>query len=358
MNAESTDERKQRHLRAMAEDPGTDRGRHYFDALRLTHRALPELDLSEVDLSIDWLGRRLSMPLLISSMTGGVGASMRALNRNLAEAAEAEGVAFALGSQRVMIEYPEARSSFQVRDVAPNVFLFANLGAVQLNAGFTVDQALEAVDTARADALYVHLNPLQEAVQRGGDTNFKGLAERIGRVVRALGKPVAVKEVGAGLSRPDAERLLAEGVDLLDVAGAGGTSWSRIEYAGDRGGPGLLFQDWGIPTPKALIDLWPLRHRARIVASGGLRNGIDMAKALMLGASLCGMAAPFLPAARQSTEAVRQVIARLRRELATALFLLGVGSVRALPGRFDLMADWGPWAPPNDDEAGPGAPRP
>jgi isopentenyl-diphosphate delta-isomerase len=342
---DAVNERKVEHLRVIAEDPGADRERRYFDEVRLLHRALPELDLREIDPSTTFLGKRLEFPLLISSMTGGDHAITRRINCNLATAAQACGVAMGVGSQRVAFTHPPALDSFQVRAQAPDILLLANLGAVQLNYGFTVASCREAVDAIGADGLILHLNPLQEAVQPEGDTNFAGLAARIGGVVRDVGYPVIVKEVGAGISRVDADLLLAQGVRYLDVAGSGGTSWSRIE---SRRRPdvgfeplGRLFQDWGIPTPQALRELNPLRERVTLIASGGIRDGVEMVKAMVLGASLCGTARPLLDAALESERAVVEVIGRLRREFVTAMFLLGVRTVEALVGNAALLAPTG-----------------
>jgi len=336
-----TNQRKLRHIRTIGADRDADRQKFYFDEVRLKHRALPELDLAKVDPSIRFLGKRLSFPLLISSMTGGDHAELRRINRNLALAAEATGVAMGVGSQRVMFSRPAARRSFELREFAPSALLFANLGAVQLNCGFGLRECREAVKALGADALYLHLNPLQEAVQTGGNTNFAGLAAKIARVAEQLPVPVVIKEVGAGVSAADVRLLLKAGIRHIDVAGAGGTSWSRIEHRAQTGTRrhdlGLLFQDWGIPTPDALKALRPVRSRLTLIASGGIRSGADMAKAMVLGASLCGIAAPFLEPARKSAEAVIEVIGMLKREFTTALFLLGVPRAKDLIGNDGLL---------------------
>lgn len=335
--------RKMQHVDIVLSDHETDRKKNYFDMIRLKHRALPECDLDEVDTSTSFLGRKLAMPLMISAMTGGGHRDLRTVNRNLAVAAEHAGVALAVGSQRVMFDDPPARESFMLRKYAPETLLCANLGAVQLNRGFTVEHCREAVNVLDADALNLHLNPLQEAVQPEGEACFGGLATRIGEVVAAMSTPVIVKEVGTGISRPDAELLLAAGVRYVDIAGAGGTSWSRIEHL--RGGcekgegQGLAFQDWGIPTPLALRELAPFSDRITLIASGGIRSGIDIAKALILGASLCGMAVPFLAPAMESAEAVVKVINRVRREFQLAMFLLGCGRVMQLIGNQSLILE-------------------
>lgn len=342
--SEQINERKKDHLRALAEDPAIERKASGFDGLRLTHRALPELDFDEVDTSVEFLGKPLRLPLLISSMTGGDGVDMSRINRNLAEAAEACGVAMAVGSQRVMFTKPEARASFNLRRYAPNVPLLGNIGVAQLNTGFDLQECQAAVDVLKADGLYLHLNPLQEAVQPEGDRDFSGLAEKIADLVPRLDVPVLLKEVGAGLSAVDIERGLAAGVKYFDVAGRGGTSWSRIEHH-RRSNPedtlGLLFQDWGLTTVEALEQaasvLAPCRNEATLIASGGIRNGIDMAKAILLGADICGIAAPFLAAAQDSREAVVDRIETFGREFRTALFLLGCADCSALRGNRELL---------------------
>ncbi|GGB83006.1 isopentenyl-diphosphate delta-isomerase [Marinobacterium zhoushanense] len=339
--SDQTNDRKIEHIRAIEQDPATDRDARYFDRIHLTHRALPELNLADVDASIDFLGRRLSFPLLISSMTGGDHELVRNINRNLAQAAEHCGVALAVGSQRVMFEQPAARESFALRALAPTTALLANIGAVQLNYGFGIEQAREAVACVGADGLYLHLNPLQEAVQPEGDTDFSAIADKIGEIQRNLQVPVLLKEVGCGLSPEDIALGYAQGVRYFDVAGSGGTSWSRIEHhrRGDGSDIGLRFQDWGLPTPLALMRAEPWLERATLIASGGLRDGIDMAKSVILGASLCGMAAPFLRPASQSVDAVIEVIERLRREFVTAMFLLGMPDVAAMRNNRALIVE-------------------
>lgn len=336
-----TNERKLKHLRTIENDPDTDRRKFYFDDIRLKHRALPELDLAEVDPSIEFMGKKLSFPLLISSMTGGNHDLARTINQNLALAAEKTGVAMGVGSQRVMFSQPEARSSFEIRKFAPTALLFANLGAVQLNYGFTLDMCEEAVAAVGADALVLHLNPLQEAVQPSGNTNFEKLSTRIINIAEHLNQPVVLKEVGAGISEEDVRLVADEGIRYIDVAGAGGTSWSRIEHASlieeEREDLGLTFQDWGIPTPQALMALKKYRDRITLIASGGIRSGIDMAKSMVLGASLCGIAAPFLKPAIESPDKVVKVINTLKREFVTAMFLLGIERVKDLFGHEDLL---------------------
>lgn len=334
MTSDPTNSRKLEHIRIIEDDTDSDRQQGYFDRIRLRHRALPELSLAQVDPRCEFMGKSLSFPLLISSMTGGDHEVVRRINRNLATAAESTSVAMAVGSQRVMFSSPPAADSFDLRKWAPSALLMANLGAVQLNYGFGIDQCRTAVQQLRADALCLHLNPLQETVQLEGNTDFSGLAEQIGELVGQLEIPIVLKEVGAGLSKEDIALGLRHGVRYFDVAGAGGTSWSRIEHHRSPQTPqarlGLLFQDWGIPTPLALREARPYTNDATLIASGGIRSGIDMVKSIILGASLCGLAAPFLKPAMESPEAVVRVIEQLKREFVATMFLLGIPSIEGL----------------------------
>jgi len=305
-----------------------------LERYRLVHQALPELNLTEVDLSTKLFGKTLQAPLLISSMTGGTPEAGR-INRALAQAAQQAGIAMGLGSQRVALEHPEQASTFYVRDVAPDILLFANLGAVQLNYGYTVEHCRKAVEMAEADALILHLNPLQEALQPDGNWNWSGLLRKIEQVARVLEVPVVVKEVGWGISGKVARQLLDAGVAAIDVAGAGGTSWSEVEYhrAPDERWRRLAraFADWGIPTAeslrevKAVVGPW-----LPVIASGGIRTGVDAVKALALGAHLVGMAAPFLKAAVRGPEAVEEEIRFIVEEMRIAMFATGAGTLAEL----------------------------
>lgn len=341
MAASIINDRKIEHIAIVQNDEQTDRRRFYFDQVRLTHRALPEMALADVDTSTDFLGKRLSFPLLISAMTGGDHSLMERINRNLALAAEATGVAMGVGSQRVMFSNPAAKRSFSLRRHAPNTVLLSNLGAVQLNHGFGLEHCQQAVEVLEADALCLHLNPLQELAQPEGDTDFRGLAEKIGQIAHRLTVPVIVKEVGCGLSPADARLLLEQHIRYLDVAGSGGTSWSRIEHhrheSSDGYSIGLAFEDWGIPAPLAIRQLRRLSPETFLIGSGGIRHGIDMVKAMALGAGLCGLAAPFLKPAMQSAERVIEAIERLRKEFRTAMFILGMANTRQLVGNDALL---------------------
>lgn len=341
--SETTNSRKLEHIKILQSDQETDRDGRYFDKIHLRHRALPEVNFNDIDPRITFLGKDLSFPLLISSMTGGDDELLKKINRNLAEAAEATNVAMGVGSQRVMFTNPSAVESFSLRQYAPSTLLIANVGAVQLNNGFSSEQCRLAVEALGADALYLHLNPLQEVIQPEGDTNFANLAERIGEVALSVEVPVILKEVGAGLSPEDIHLGLNQGIKYFDVAGTGGTSWSRIEHhrqeKKNTNDLGLLFQDWGIPTPVALQLARPYTKKAKFIASGGLRNGVDMVKSVILGGSLCGMAAPFLKPAMESPEAVIEVIEQLKQEFVTAMFLLGTSSVDELFLNQSLLID-------------------
>ena len=292
-----TQKRKQEHL-ALCLDTGSVTGPSStgFDRYRFTHNALPELDIEEIDLGANFLGKKLKAPLLISSMTGGFELA-RKVNRNLAAAAQELGLAMGVGSQRVAIEEPSVTDSFQVRDLAPDILLLGNLGAVQLNYGYGIDQCRRAVQMIDANALILHLNVLQEAVQPEGNRNFKGLTEKIAAVCRELEVPMVAKEVGSGISVEVAQRLAGAGVRAIDVAGKGGTSWYAVEAAraARAGKPvDIAFADWGIPTEEALVSVRQALPRMELIASGGIRTGLDIAKAICLGADIAALGQPLL----------------------------------------------------------------
>ena len=278
-----------------------------LEKIHFIHEALPELDLNQVDTRVNIFNKELLAPILVSSMTGGT-VDAGVINFRLAEAAQECGLAMGVGSQRAALEHPDQAPSFQVRKVAPDILLFANIGAVQLNYGYGINECQRAVEMIAADALYLHLNPLQEAVQVGGDTNWKGLARKIEKVCSKLGVPVIAKEVGWGISQKTARRLADCGVAGIDVAGAGGTSWSQVEMfrAPDEFSRSLAatFVGWGIPTSESILNVKHAVPGMPILASGGLKDGLDIAKCLALGAILGGMAGHFLKAAAVSTENV------------------------------------------------------
>lgn len=315
-------DRKAEHLE-IALDRTMQVDRTYFEEWVFEHEALPELSMTEIDTSVEFLGRRLAAPILISCMTGGTDVASR-INARLAEAAQAARVAVGVGSQRKALEEGTHEATFRMRELAPDVPLLANLGAVQLNYGFGVDECRRAVEMIEADALVFHLNVIQEAIQPEGQTDFSSLLPRMAEVVEALRPvPVVVKEVGCGISKSTAERLAGIGVRIIDTAGLGGTSWARIEArrADDR--PlGELFADWGIPTPESIRAVASVPG-VTVIGSGGLRTGLDVAKAIALGADLAGLAYPFLQAADRSADAVVATIDTLVRELKIAMLALG-----------------------------------
>jgi isopentenyl-diphosphate delta-isomerase len=331
--AESTEQRKSRHLDVCLQDDVASRTPAGWEDVRLRHEALPEIALADVDLSTTFLGLPLRAPLIISSMTGGTQRAAE-INRRLARAAEAAGIAFALGSGRAMLEDPALASTFAVRTVAPKVVLFANLGAVQLNYGVRVDDARRLIDAVGAQGLYLHLNPLQEALQRNGDTNFRNLEPRISALCAALDVPVIAKSVGSGIAPSTAARLVACGVAAIDVAGAGGTSWALVEgrRADDasRERVAEAFADWGYATPRATAAIREALPQVPLVASGGIRDGVQIAKAIALGADLAGLALPFLRAAEESEASVAMLIDELLTALRIATFASGSRSVLQL----------------------------
>ncbi|MEL7645492.1 MAG: type 2 isopentenyl-diphosphate Delta-isomerase [Anaerolineaceae bacterium] len=297
-----------------------------LETFSFLHQALPEIKLSEVDLSLSLFGKRLRAPLLISSMTGGSPKAAR-YNQLLAAAAHEFGLAMGVGSQRAALENPELAGSYDVRAYAPDALIFANLGAVQLNKGYGIEECRRAVNMIRADALILHLNPLQEALQPEGDSDFRGLLARIETICEELPVPVIVKEVGWGINAALARRLLDAGVSAIDVAGAGGTSWSQVEMYRQtdpfRANIAADFRVWGIPTARCLQDIKAELPQALIFASGGLQNGLDIAKTLALGATLGGMAGPFIRAADVGYTRLRDLIKVIIEEIRICLFACG-----------------------------------
>ncbi|HSJ56073.1 MAG TPA: type 2 isopentenyl-diphosphate Delta-isomerase [Anaerolineae bacterium] len=330
------EQRKSEHLRInLEEDVSFARLTTGLERYRFLPNALPDVALDEVSTATTFLGRRLQLPLLISSMTGGTAEAHR-INLNLAEGAQAAGIAMGLGSLRAALEAPHLLDTFRVRRVAPEILLFSNLGAVQLNTGISVDDCRRAVDAVEADGLILHLNALQEALQAEGDTDWRGLLSKIEAVCRALEVPVVVKEVGWGISAAGARRLVEAGVSAIDVAGAGGTSWSQVEMyrAPDERRRRLCaaFRDWGLPTAQAVVSVRAALPGVPLIASGGLRTGMEVTKAIALGADLAGLAGPFLKAADRSAAAVAALAVEIGDVLRTAMFALGISSIESLRG--------------------------
>lgn len=329
MDAENNiEKRKNEHLQIVLEEDVSSAIESGFDRICLMHQALPEIDFEAMDLSTVFLGRKLEAPLLISSMTGGSDQTAE-LNRTLALAAEEAGIAIAVGSVRAGIEKPARSASFALRKYAPTTLVFSNLGAVQLNYGYSLDTCRKAVDMVGADGLYLHLNALQELLQPGGNTNWSGLLIKIERLARTIDVPVLIKEVGWGINARLFKDLENVGVAAIDVAGAGGTSWSQVEMyrlkdqklrriASD-------FRGWGLSTVDCLTEIFKTgKPKIPVIASGGLRNGIDLAKSLALGASMGGFGRALLPAAHHSPEALVTELEIIKHELKIALFACGV----------------------------------
>ena len=326
-------DRKEDHIRINLEEDVSSHLTTGLERYRFIHQALPELALEEVNLSQTLFGKFQRVPLMVSSMTGGT-SQAALINRILAKAAQQIGLAMGVGSQRAALLDPSLAKSFQVRQYAPDILLFANLGAVQLNAGFEPDDCIKAVEMIEADALILHLNPLQEALQPEGDHNFRDLIRKIAALRKSLPVPLVIKEVGWGISVEAAQMLKDAGVDAIDVAGAGGTSWSEVEkhrirdpYQAQTAG---AFVSWGIPTAESILNVRAVIKDRPVFASGGLKNGIDVAKCLALGASLGGMAGVFLRAASESLETTVSTMQMIVDQIRIALFASGSGSLLEL----------------------------
>jgi len=325
-------QRKREHVRVCLEEdvrhPVLSTG---FEQLGIPYASLPELDLADVDLSCSMLGRRLSMPFMILSMTGGASLS-RTINRNLAEAAQECGVALGLGSMRVILEDPSAADTFRVRDLCPDVPLWANLGAAQLNLGCGVEECERLVEAVEADGLCLHVNALQEIAQPGGDTDWSGLAAKIGEIAEGLSVPVMIKEVGFGVDRATAEKLSLLPVWGVDVSGAGGTSWLEVEKLAWERDDLDAFDELGTPTARSIVETREACPDKFVLGSGGVRTGVDAVKALALGADLIGAALPLLRPATQSVAAVARWLERFHEEMRISLFCTGAQIPASLKG--------------------------
>ena len=324
--------RKADHLEVAASGRAEFTRSTLLEHVHLIHQSLPELAVDEIDLDIELVGKPLAAPLLITGMTGGT-ADAAAINRDLARAAQAAGIAFGVGSQRAMDEHPELIATYQVRDVAPDVVLLANVGAVQALA-MGPARVIELAKRIGADALAIHLNPGQELIQAHGDRDFRGVRDGIARIVEASPMPIVVKETGCGLSSHAARSLIGAGVHTVDVAGAGGTSWVAVETVRAAEGSssaalGAELWDWGLPTAVSVVAC--ARAGLVTIASGGIRTGYDIARALALGARCGGMAAPMLRAQRAGGEAaVSELIAQILASIRAVCLLTGSASVSDL----------------------------
>ncbi|MEH2364495.1 type 2 isopentenyl-diphosphate Delta-isomerase [Nostoc sp.] len=322
-----TQNRKADHIRiCLEEDVQSNQITNGLERYRFTHSCLPELNHNDIDISTTFLGKHLAAPLLISSMTGGT-EQAGIINQRLAQVAQHYKIAMGVGSQRVAVEKPQVADTFAVRKYAPDVLLFANLGAVQLNYKYGLDECLRVVDILEADALILHINPLQECIQSKGDTNFRGLLDKISKICCKLPVPVIAKEVGNGISAAIANKLIDAGVAAIDVAGAGGTSWAKVESERAENPLqrrlGKTFADWGLPTAECITTIRAIAPDVPLIASGGLRHGLDVAAAIALGADIAGLAMPFLHAAATSETAVSELAEVLIAEITTVLFCTG-----------------------------------
>ncbi len=330
--AQETGKRKADHIRIClekkAQAKNTTAG---FEDLELVHRALPEVDREKISLSTTFFGKQFSAPLIVGAMTGGTQEATK-INASIAEAVEKFGLGMGLGSQRAAIEFKSLGETYKIaRERAPNAFLIANIGGVQLVQGYGVKEAKKAVEMIDADALAIHLNAVQEALQPEGQTNFKGILTKIGEITAQLDVPVVVKETGCGMSAQDARALEAAGVKAIDVGGAGGTSFAAVEYYRSNNGKVLdeAFWDWGIPTAASLAEVTQ-SVKIPVIASGGVRSGIDMAKSLALNASLASVAQPVLEVANKGTSGVEQLLSCYIDQLRDAMFLTGSQDIEAL----------------------------
>lgn len=338
-------ERKSQHIQITLDEQVTgERVTTGFEHMRFIHNALPEIDFDDIKVETTYLKHALKTPFLISSMTGG-SAFAGTINQNLAVAAEEKGWALALGSMRALIESEAHRDSFQVRKYAPTVPIIANLGAVQLNYGFSTEECERIMEMTGADALVLHLNSIQEVIQPEGNTNFKDLLSKIEVLCKSLGVPIGVKEVGWGIDGVTAKKLCDVGVSFIDVAGAGGTSWSQVEKyrATDqvKRKAAETFSEWGIPTAQCVKSVREHVKEVELIASGGMHTGLEAAKAIAFGADLVGFGRSILKEATQSVEDVIEVMETKELELRMAMFGIGAVSLEALKGTERLKIDAG-----------------
>ncbi len=310
----TTESRKKDHVELVVKKGAQYEKTSGFERIDFVHNSLPEINFDEIDLSTQFLGKSLRYPVLITAMTGGY-KDAKKINRDLASACQKHGLAFGLGSQRAMIENPGLKETYSVRDVAPDIPLIANIGAYQLKK-YDFDQIESLVSSVEADALAVHLNPLQEIIQKEGDRDFSGILDAIRSTVEKLDVPIIAKETGAGISQDVALKLQDAGVEYIDVSGSGGTSWSKVEYLRQMSTPG--FENWGIPTVTSLIEC---RNTVPLIATGGIRDGISGAKAIALGASIVGAGYPFLVALRNGE--LESFIEEFTSQMKITAFLTG-----------------------------------
>ncbi|MBY7142224.1 type 2 isopentenyl-diphosphate Delta-isomerase [Virgibacillus sp. NKC19-3] len=313
-----------------------------LEGINFIHNALPEINFEDIQIDTHFLKKRINAPFLVSSMTGGSELATK-INQNLATAAQEKGWAVALGSTRALLESDAHKESFLIRKQASTVPIIANLGAVQLNYGYGAEEAMRIVDMTGADSIVLHFNPLQEAVQDGGDLNFENLLPKIEKVTNALNVPVAAKEVGFGIDGTVAKRLYDAGISYIDVAGAGGTSWSQVEKLRSENplkkAAAEAFNNWGIPTKDCIVSVRSELPDVPLVASGGMKSGVDAAKAITIGADVIGFARQLLQAATESAETVAQTMEQIELELKMTMFGIGARTLDELKNtkRVDIM---------------------
>ena len=320
-----TKTRKTEHINICLENNVEYEKTNGFEKFEFEHNALPELDFEKIDTSVEFMGKTFKAPILIEAITGGSPES-EIINKNLAKAAQGLGIGMGTGSQRAALEHPETEYTYRVRDVAPDIFLLGNMGAVQL-AQYK-HKAKYLIEMIGADALAIHLNAAQEMAQKEGNRNFENIIQNI-KCVADSGIPIIVKEVGCGISGSAARKLVTTGISAIDVAGAGGTSWIKVDYY--RGEKEMKnFLDWGILTAECLVQCRDNGINIPVIASGGIRNGLEIAKAIAMGASLAGMALPLLKPATESAEAVKEKLEKIIKELKTAMLLIGARNIEEL----------------------------
>lgn len=330
------EKRKLRHIRvSLEEEVETDISTGFKD-VHLIHRALPEIDLDDVSLETNLLGKKIAAPLVMSAITGGTDEAKK-INAVLAEVAEEKGIGISVGSQRIAVAQPETAHTFSVvREKAPTTFVMGNVGAPQLSLGWGVKEAQQCVDMIEADALALHMNPLQEAVQVDGDTNYRGVLAKVTELAKEIEVPLIMKETGAGIAWEDAVKMQEAGASGLEISGVGGTSWSAVEYhiAKEVGKKemeylGQALWNWGVPTAISIVET-SSKTTMEIIASGGLRTGAEVVKSIALGAHAGGMAKPFLEKAVESKDALAEYVDHVVREIKVVMFLVGAKNVEEL----------------------------
>jgi len=344
------EKRKERHLRlSLEEDVQSDIGTGFAD-VRLIHRSLPEIDLEEVSTETELFGKKLQAPLIVSAITGGTSFA-KEINATLAKVVEELGIGIGVGSQRIAIEDTSVEHTFSVvREKAPSAFVMGNLGCPQLSLGWGIEEALKCVEMIQADALAIHMNPLQEAVQVGGETQYRGVLDKIRGIAQSTDVPLIMKETGCGISREDATRMEDAGVRGLEVSGVGGTSWAAVEHhiakvegKKEQEALGESLWNWGIPTAISVVETSSSTD-LKIIASGGLRTGVEMAKAIALGADSVGIARPFLEKAVEGADSLREYIREILREFRTVMFLVGARNIDELRNApIIIMGRTGEW---------------